>query len=617
MNRALGFALAAWASLAAAQDDRLAVARKLAGAGQNAQAISEYQKVLEKTPAQSQIWTELAETRLAAGQAQAALGDFSRAVRLEPTNLRAQRGLAAAADRNGNLQRSLLEWRRAAQLSQGQEQADAEANIERIMGLLGQAPPPAASAAEPPKAAAHKAPPASNPAKVKADQSDPADIRKAVELWKGGKRDEALEALRGIIKKKPTPEAYFYAGVIRYEEKKLDMAEFNLKKAVGDKELGGSAWYWLGRVQDDRRKPKEAAQSWRKSLEVAPKGEFAAEIHGRLEKAPTKSVKDAGSAAPVAHERIQPESAPPLLPDSVRSLYSWQIPVLRIPPGDGSAAGKLLDEASKQMAAHKNDLALSSIEQIKLKESASPVAELAGLAGAVVYGAMGLPSNSLSQLEGFLKDHPTHAQSNYAKYVLGISLLRTGRPDSAVKVLGPLPIAPKGALWSEADRQSALGEALRLNRRPAEALAALKLAFQGETSIVPRRSIALRMAREAAKAGTPERALDALMEAHKACDKSNACLQVQVTLADLLWNTGKLDQARSLYQDIGHAWPHSVEAPWALYQTGNIDQKQGKSDLASAAWKALIEQHPGSFWAGQARLRLEDAVWRSRYKGAK
>lgn len=604
MTRPLVLAISLWVGLATAQDDRLAVARKLSGAGQHAQAIAEYQKALENNPAQSQIWMELAETRMAANQFAPAMGDFSRAVRLEPTNLRAQRGLATAAEKNGNLQRALLEWRRAVQLAQGQEQVEAEANVNRILALLGQASAPA----EP----AHK-PAASEPTKVKTDESDPADVKKAVKLWKDGKRNEALEILRGIIKKKPTTEAYYYAGLMRYEEKKLDMAEFNIRKALTDKELGGAAWYWLGRVQDDRRKPKEAQASYRRSLELSPNGEFAAEARSRLQQEPTKSVKDTLHAK----ESMPSESSPPLLPDTVRSLYTWNEPLLKIPPGDGSAAGKLLDEASKQMAARKNDLALSSIEQIKLKESSSPSAELVGLASAVVYNAMGLPPNALSQLEGFLRDHPKNTYADYAKFVLGVTLLRAGRPDSASKVVGPLPIAPKGALWTEAARQSTLGEALRQTRRPAEAVAAMRLAFQSESETRAKRSLALRMSLEATKAGTPEKALDALTEVLKSCDKSISCLQVEVTVADLHWKAGRLDQANHLYQEIAKVWPRSNEAPWASYQTGNIFQKQGKPDLAASTWKSLIEHNPGSFWAGQARLRLEDAVWRTRYKELK
>lgn len=164
-------------------------------------------------------------------------------------------------------------------------------------------------------------------------------------------------------------------------------------------------------------------------------------------------------------------------------------------------------------------------------------------------------------------------------------------------------------------RQSTLGEALRQTKRPAEAVAAMRLAFQSESETKAKRSLALRMSLEATKAGTPEQALPALTDVLKSCDKSISCLQVEVTVADLHWKAGRLEQANTLYEEIAKVWPRTNEAPWASYQTGNIYQKQGKPELAASTWKALIEHNPGSFWAGQARLRLEDAVWRTRYKG--
>ena len=69
----------------AGADDRLQLARKLEASGQHTAAIVEFQKVLENNPNQAALWTELAQTRLAAGQTQPAIGDFSRAVRLDPT----------------------------------------------------------------------------------------------------------------------------------------------------------------------------------------------------------------------------------------------------------------------------------------------------------------------------------------------------------------------------------------------------------------------------------------------------------------------------------------------------------------------------------------------------
>ena len=615
-------ALAAAAILLLAGDaDRLELARKLEASGQHVAAIAEFQKALENTPTQASVWMELGEARVGAGQVPQSIGDFSRAVRLDPTGVRQQKDLASALEKSGNPQRALLEWRRVAQIGTVADQAEAETHVQQILAALGQASAPAVSPSAPPdshataKPAEKKAPPSSAPRVVQVAGSDPADVKKAVELWKAGKRDQALEILRGIIRKKPTNEAYYYAGIMRLEEKKRDMAEFNLHKATGDKELGGAAWYWIGRSLEDRKKPKDALDAFRKSLAASPKGEFAAEARARLEEPKPDKNRPAEASAKPRDQKV--ETAPPSLPDSLRGAYSWYPPALRFPPGDGSAAGKMLDDAGKQYAKRQHDLALSTLEQLRLKESASPSAELAPLASAIVYNEMGLPTNALSQVQSFLKDHPANAYSDYGRLVEGIAFLRSGRSDSAASVLGPLPVAPKNALWTESARQSALTEALRSSGKHKEAVAALKLAIAAEPDPRQKRTLALRLFREASKAGVPEQALDALTEARKGCDRSGPCLEVTVSEADLLWSSGKTADAGVLYEEVAKTWPQSSEAAWAIYQTGSVRDKLGHHAEAMSFWKGLIEKYPGSYWAVQARLRLEDAVWQGRYQEAK
>ncbi|MBK8801805.1 MAG: tetratricopeptide repeat protein [Fibrobacteres bacterium] len=610
------------ASLFLADNSQLEAARKLAAAGQHLSAIAQYQKALESSPANSSIWRELADVRMAAGQIPGAIGDYSRAVRLSPSDLAAQKSLATAVEKSGNPPRALLEWRRVAQLAQGAEQLEAEARAEAILQSLGQAPKPqvvldTSKSHAKPAAAEAKAPPSSAPKSVHTADSDPADLKKVVELWKKGERDKALEQLRGIIKKSPTPEAYYYGGLMRLEEKKFDMAEFNLRKATSDKTLGANAWYWLGRTLESRKKPKEAKDAFRKSLELAPKGEFALEAKARLEEPKTEKPKPSDTIRVTKGPAPRPEAAPPAIPDSLRAPYTWYPPDLPFPKGDGSEVGKMLEEAAKQSSQKQNDLALSTLEQLKLKESASPSAELVGLASGLVYNAMGLPANAIGQIQGFLKDHPANGQADYAKFVEGVCLLRVGKADSAAMRLGPLPMAPKGALWTESARQSALGEALRLSGKLKESVSALRLAFDAETEIRSKRSLALRLYRGAKKAGIAEQAIAPLTDVKKACDRSAACMEVSVSLADLQWSAGRSAPAQAMYEEIARTWPSSPETPWVLYQVGTTLASQGKRMEAQSAWKHLLEHHPGSYWAGQARLRLEDAVWQSRYQEQK
>lgn len=607
-----------------AQDDRAALARKLVASGDPLRAIPEFVQAVEASPSNPGLWTELGEARLAAGQTRPAISDLSRAVKLEPSSIRAQKSLATAVEASGNPQRALIEWRRLSQIADGADHDLAIGRVNALLGKLGQpipaeqpvahgATPKATPAAEKPPPPPTR-PPVPNPkdAAKKAPKAAAPDLQKALEAWKSGKRDEALETIRTIVRSHPTPEAWYWGGVMRFEEKAWDKAEFNLKKAAPDPKLAGKAWYWLGRVAEAQGKSSSAKDAYRKSLQKEPSGEFSADIKARLEPTPgastAKHADAAPAAAPVAHE-----SAPPVLPDSLRDLWTWNPPSIAIPASDASPAGKLLADAGRQLQAGQNDLALSSIESLKMKYPGTPACELAPLATAIANLAMGLPPLALTNAREFLKEHPENAKAPLARFVAAIAQLRIGHPDSATSILSSFhPEANAG--WTEAAHQSAIAQGLRMQKRYGEAASALRQAFQAEKDIHAKRSLALRTVRENKAAGTPVQALPVVTEARKGCDRSGACMHLAVAQADLEMLSGNPAQALANYQQVARDWPNGPETPWARYQIGTAELKLRKPEAAAAAWKTLIEKNPESYWASQARLRLEDALWRAKYK---
>lgn len=605
-----------------AQDERATLARKLVDAGDPVRAIPEFIQAVEASPSNAGLWTELGEARLAAGQTRPAISDLSRAVKLEPSSVRAQKSLATAVEKSGNPQRALIEWRRLSQISDGADRDLANSHVSTLLETLGLALPSekphsrtAATATTPaPKPAAAPRAPIPNPKEsVKKAAKETPDLQKALDAWKAGKRDEALEAIRTIVRAHPTPEAWYWGGVMRFEEKSWDKADFNLKKAVDDPKLSGKAWYWLGRSAEAQGKSAATKEAYRKSLQKEPAGEFVADIKARLEPTakdakPTKSTDAAIEAPAVVHEET-----PPVLPDSLRDAWTWNAPTIAIPAADASPAGKLLEDAARQLKAGQNDLALSSIESIKMKYPGTPAADLAQLATAIANLAMGLPPLALTNAREFLKDHPDHPRVRLARFVSALALLRIGHADSATSILAAFHPEPNDG-WTEAAHQSAIAQGLRQQKRFGEAASALRQAFQAEKDNRAKRSLALRAVRDNKAAGTPVQALPMVVEARKSCDKGGACMHLAVAQADLEMLAGNPAQAIAGYQQVARDWPSGPETPWALYQTGTAQLKLRKPAEAAAAWKVLVEKHPGSYWASQARLRLEDALWRAKYK---
>jgi len=613
-SRAAALALVLSSSLLA-QEDRAALARRLMAGGDPARAVPEFVQAVEASPSSASLWTELGEARLAAGQVKPAISDLGRAVKLDPSSVRAQKALANAVETSGNAQRALIEWRRVVQLSDGAEREQADTHVRSQLEKLGLPlppptkpgkPAPVAATEKPAPAAAHVGPSPKDAAK---GAKGAPDLQKALDAWKAGKRDQALDQIRTLIRTHPTPEAWYWGGVMRVEEKAWDKADINLKKAAEDPKFAGRAWYWLGRSAEGQGKAGAAREAYQKSLQKDPSGEFASDIKARLA-APASAAKapETESAAPVPAE-----SAPPLLPDSLRELWSWNPPEVAIPSSDATPAGQLLADAARQLKARQTDLALSSIESLKMKYPGTPAAEASVLATAIVNLAMGLHALAITNAQTFLHDYPDHYRAPLAKFVVAVAQLRQGRADSATALLAAMkPKADDG--WTEADHQSAIAQGLRLQKRYSEAASALRLAFQAEKDARRKRSLALRSVRDNQSAGTPAQALPLVAEARKGCDKGGACMHLAVAEADLQAAAKAPEKALALYTQVARDWPNGAETPWARYQAGTMLLRTGKPDDAARAWKELVDKHPGSYWASQARLRMEDALWRAKYK---
>ncbi|MCB9496735.1 MAG: tetratricopeptide repeat protein [Fibrobacteria bacterium] len=593
-----------------AQEDRAALARRLVASGDPARAIPEFVQAVESSPSDAGLWTELGEARLAAGQAKAAVTDLGRAVKLDPSAVRPQKSLAEAVEASGNAQRALVEWRRLAQISEGADRDLAESRTSALLAKLG-LPVPVEKGSASAKAASQKgahspaaAIHAPDPREAAKTAHAPANLQSALDTWKAGNRDSALSLIREVLKTSPSAEAWFWGGVMRLEEKAWSKADYNFRKAEGDPKLAGRLLYWQGRSAEGQGKIAQAKALWKKSLEKEPEGEFSADIRHRLEEGSSRPME----LPPVAHE-----DSPPLVPDSLRELWSWTPPDISIPPAPSTPPGQLLADAARQLSSHQNDLALSSIERLRMEYPGTPEAESSILATAIVNFAMGLHALAATNAQLFAKEHADHSQAPLARFLAGISLLRQGLADSSLTLLKAVP-AKAGPGWTEAERQSALAQAYRLKKMYPEALQALKTAFAAEKNPGLRRSLALRAAREARSAGVPVQARPLVGEARKGCTKGNSCLQLAVTEADLAMEAGESSQALGMYRKVASDWPSSPEAAWAAYQSGSALIKLGKPDDAARTWKDLLESHPGSYWASQARLRIEDAMWRSKYK---
>lgn len=637
----------------------LETARKLVRSGSPAAAIPEYEAALEESPREPSLWMEMGDVRLQAGQAKAAAKAYQKTLTLDPGREKAIRGLALALEKSGETSRSLLEWRRLSQVSQDGK-AEAEAHIAALMN--GQASPAAvakpaekereapakAKAAEKPAAAhaeAHAEAPAlkegRNVAKQPAQDKETL-FQKGLELYRGGKKDAALEEFRKVLQKHPGHSgAYYFAGLIRNEKNDPEKARFNLSRAK-DAFYRPRALYWLARIDEKAGKKAPASSGYRKALELGLDAELSQDAKKRLEAlgaipgpkeratghgergkpaahgaenghetaATGHAQAPAHGEAPVSHGTASPtEHAPPALPDTVRKLYSWNAPWIPFPAiSAADAPGKFFAEAAEKRKAHKGDDALEVLRQLQVRHPNTPAAGAALLGTAIVQYDMGLYDNAIASSEAFLKDNAKSEFAPQAQFLTAVSQLRAGRSKDALEQISRLGVRSGPSFPGEAVRLSALAQAQSLSGKRTDAASTLRAAFGMESNSELKRGLALRAYREYQAIRAGGQALPLVQEALKGCDKSEACQRLAVAKADLTFQSAGGKAALEDYRKVVSTWPESPDAAWARYQVGNCLQQQGRSDQAAAAWKEAAQST--SYWGQQAKFRLEELAWR-------
>lgn len=623
----------------------LETARKLVRSGSPAAAIPEYEAALEESPREPSLWMEMGDVRLQAGQAKAAAKAYQKTLTLDPGREKAIRGLALSLEKSGETSRSLLEWRRLSQVSQD-GRAEAEAHIAALMN--GQAAPAAvAKPAEKEREAPAKSKVAADkPTQAHAEVPAPKEghntakqpaldkeaiFQKGLELYRGGKKDAALEEFRKVLQKHPGHSgAYYFAGLIRNEKNDPEKAKFNLSRAK-DAFYRPRALYWLARIDEKAGKKSPASSGYRKALELGLDAELSQDAKKRLEALggaagakekvaahgekgkPAAHGAEKGHEAPAAHVAATPaaqaEHAPPALPDTVRKLYSWNAPWIPFPAVPATdAPGKFLAEAAEKRKAKKGDDALEALRQLQVRHPNTPAASAALLGTAIVQYDMGLYDNAIASSEAFLKDNAKSEFAPQAQFLTAISQLRAGHSKEALEQISRLGARSGPSFPSEAVRLSALAQAQSLSGKRTDAASTLRAAFGMESNPDQKRGLALRAYREYQAIRAGSQALPLVQEALKGCDKSEACQRLSVAKADLTFQSAGGKGALEDYRKVVSSWPESPDAAWARYQIGNCLLQQGHSDQAAAAWKEAAQST--SYWGQQAKFRLEELAWR-------
>lgn len=80
--------------------------------------------------------------------------------------------------------------------------------------------------------------------------------------------------------------------------------------------------------------------------------------------------------------------------------------------------------------------------------------------------------------------------------------------------------------------------------------------------------------------------------------------------ADLLFQSGKIELAASMYERAISSGVLEDERAWALYQSGNCQLLLGHPDVAEGFYEQVLDSKSESFWTAFAKERLESISWK-------
>lgn len=567
------------------------------------EAVNEYRAILLENPSLAEAYIRIGIIRQQQGNAGHALRNFQQALQLDSLLVNAWEGSAQAHTSLGEREKAIAAWRRIISLSTGETKVRAERKIAELLGTAtnGQVNPGEVTA---------KVTVPSGTADTKSKFRYDALYKKATEEQQRGDCAAALATVRKLLQAQPGhPGAFYLGGVCRFNQGDMERAEFNFKRSLDYPEKGHNAHYYLGRIAERRNRPSEAITHYQRYLSLTKNQEGRAEAESRIRAISAQGVGALDAGADTAttlttagDQANRPELIDTLDGNLVVVLHKRQ-----------AAGGTELHRALEDARERRYNQAIEGFKQVRLRFPNTDNAQAAALNMVVLYKHLGLLDNARNLSTSLLRGEASGIYRNafywhHARSLVALQDLPAARRslDSVVAdtMLGPTRAA-----------HLALGAELSAAQKDVkDAHLLLRQAIDAEQSPAKKASLRLRLAEHHRSRGERALAIRAWQELLDECKEvSDACRQAGYALADINYQGRNWTAALTYYERMVREYPDGEDAPWGLFQQGNIHRRQGRFKEAVAKFDAVQERFPDTYWAEQAKWSKEDAIWQERH----
>jgi tetratricopeptide (TPR) repeat protein len=634
---------AAFAFAQNSQAVRLKQAQEYASQEKYKEALDEYKAVLSADKNNAEAYLGAGSVRYKMKDYKQALDNFQLAQKNNPKLTKAIEGEAETYEALNQKDNAVARWRVLAESGTAEQKTKAQSRIGILLGTAATASAPAAAAA--PAATAS----ASAGGKFTYDSPE---FKAGLAAYDKKNWGESLKYWREVLKKEPNnPGAYYYAGVCRFNMNDLDNAMINFNKSFSYPDKGFNANYYLGRIYEQKGDNAKAISYYNKYLQLTTSADGKTEVKGRIAKlsgASASANNETAVSSPSSSD--SPSSSSASDPYACNSLESCQkmeekrkqdsiaayLETLKNKPltvgpekvatteyGGNFAFASTTEAGSADLQKALNLIqkksfqsAIDALQTVRQKFPGTPNSMAAAYNLLSLYQYLELHDKVIALGNSVLGEPVPEPYKSAISYMLAASQVKKAEYQNGYNTL--LDVKEDQKLGPTLGQKLALEAEIAAQYKPDQGSPEiLKKAIEAEPDRVKKNEIRMKLADLYTKLQDLPSAIQAYKDITEDCppNTSDPCNKAFNELGDRSFLTQNWPMALEYYNKAIERNKDNMQISWALFQIGNVFRKQGNYKEAVRFYDRLIKEHSGTYWADQAKLYKDDAIWQESNQG--
>ena len=595
-------------------------------------AIDEFKKLLAVYPDNYNAYMQIAEIRMMQNQPRIAIYNFKKALTYNPGWSKAQKALAEAYEMDRQYQNAIIEYQNYQQNCDPAEVDSIQLRINNLIKRI-KGEDISSSYSKPEEEIKEKTKPnktiaiakevtKSKKVSEKITAKSPAQMHfeKAVSLFNQERYDESLAELKNVVSiQKNFWPAYFYAGIIRFNNGQYDMAKINFTKAFSYPEKEALCHFYMGKIYGIEKNFKEAinhltvfltrpADPSKKQEAIDLLKQYKAAINDNSPIPDLDSNKEEDAEIQRV-KAISPETTITTIEMRIDSMLTMVV------IDTLSDAGQAMLNGFRDFNSAKFDNAIKEFKKVMISYASASVTPACIYNIGICYMKLRLFQNAENQFNQLIERYPKHFLASQAQFFKAYSYFERGEISIAEKLFREYIQNNRNHSWNGKAYEK-LGDIYLELKQTSKAIDAYNQAVSSYKTEQEKNYAYYKLGNSYLEANNIPRAIEVFQKIIEISDKTGIVTRVPDSyyrIADQQYKQKNYKQALENYQKVTRKFPSYQETPWGLFQIGNIYKNTKNYQKAIDTYKLLIKTYPEDYWAKQAKWKIEDAVWENEY----